>query len=99
MSEPQEHTHACTQPNGMYQSTEGTAWADPQVFKACDGHSLTVSLTYTQPLGQKVLIEELSRSWWPVGMSVGDCSDCYLMYEDEAHCGWYNSLGRNSVTG
>lgn len=44
-------------------------------------------------LAKRVSIEELFRSGCSVVMSMGNCLDWWLMYEDQAHCGQCHSLG------
>lgn len=44
---------------------------------------------------KKRLNEELFRLVWPMSLFVGDC---YLMWEDAAHCGQHHSLDKGSWT-
>lgn len=43
---------------------------------------------------EETLNEKLSRSGRSVSMSIGNCFDCYLIWEDPAHCEPHNSLSR-----
>lgn len=55
---------------------------------------LTVNLTQPQSTVEETLNQELSNSSWPVARSFGDRLECYLIWEDPAHCGLHCFLGK-----
>lgn len=40
---------------------------------------------------EEVSVEELPSSDWPVNISMGHFLNCWLMWEDSAHCVWYHT--------
>lgn len=44
----------------------------------------------------RVLVRNCLDQIWSIGMSMGDCLDSSLMWENTAHYEWHHSLGRKS---